>query len=224
LDATFGGFLPIGGGRRCVLLPKRRIRMNVPLDSSAAEVVTRRLRAPAPRRRSGGDASLRVVSGPERGVVIGVRTGTWLIGRGRDADVRLTSRTVSRAHAKLVIESGGAIDIVDLAATNPTRVNGRTITRLGLRNGDRIEVGDVELHLETDGCVDARPKLTSRELEVAHAVMDGLTNSEIGGRLGISPRTVGTHLANIYERLEINSRAQLTRIVLERGVTCDAHH
>ena len=39
----------------------------------------------------------------------------------------------------------------------------------------------------------------------------GLTNPEIARRLFLSPHTVGTHLKNIYTRLELSSRAELTR-------------
>jgi DNA-binding CsgD family transcriptional regulator len=48
--------------------------------------------------------------------------------------------------------------------------------------------------------------LTPAELEVAQMVGEGLTNPEVGRRLFISPRTVGHHLAHVYQKLGIHSR------------------
>jgi DNA-binding NarL/FixJ family response regulator len=61
--------------------------------------------------------------------------------------------------------------------------------------------------------------LSARQLEVSRLVADGLTNAAIGEQLGISTRTVTSHLDHIYARLEINSRGALTRWIVERGLT-----
>ncbi len=53
------------------------------------------------------------------------------------------------------------------------------------------------------------PSLTPAEQAVARLVADGLSNPQIGDRLYISRRTVQTHLAHIFTKLEITSRAQL---------------
>jgi DNA-binding CsgD family transcriptional regulator len=51
--------------------------------------------------------------------------------------------------------------------------------------------------------------LTPAEQAVASLVADGLTNPQIGERLYISRRTVQTHLAHVFTKLDIASRAQL---------------
>jgi DNA-binding CsgD family transcriptional regulator len=51
--------------------------------------------------------------------------------------------------------------------------------------------------------------LTSRELEIAKLVVARKSNKAIGKALGISPRTVSTHLSNIYQKLGIGSRGEL---------------
>ncbi|MEV6648917.1 AAA family ATPase [Amycolatopsis sp. NPDC051371] len=56
---------------------------------------------------------------------------------------------------------------------------------------------------------DAREKLTPHELSIARLAADGLTNREIGQRLYLSHRTVGTHLHRIFPKLGVSSRADL---------------
>lgn len=56
-------------------------------------------------------------------------------------------------------------------------------------------------------------KLCDREREVVSYVVHGFANREIADRLCISERTVSTHLVNIYEKLNVHSRAELTALV-----------
>ncbi len=50
--------------------------------------------------------------------------------------------------------------------------------------------------------------LTQRELEVLRHLADGLGQSEIADRLVISPKTVGTHIEHIFQKLGVHTRAQ----------------
>ncbi|WP_425954051.1 ATP-binding protein [Xylanimonas sp. McL0601] len=53
--------------------------------------------------------------------------------------------------------------------------------------------------------------LSAQELQIARLAAQGLSNREIGERLFLSPRTVGSHLYRIFPKLDITSRAQLAR-------------
>ncbi|RYF62552.1 MAG: response regulator transcription factor [Comamonadaceae bacterium] len=54
-------------------------------------------------------------------------------------------------------------------------------------------------------------QLSEREREVLGFIAEGLTNKEIARTLDLSPRTVETHRANLFAKLECDSLAQLIR-------------
>lgn len=54
-------------------------------------------------------------------------------------------------------------------------------------------------------------QLSAREREVLGLIVAGLTNKEIGRALDVSPRTVESHRANLFAKLEADSLAQLIR-------------
>jgi len=56
-------------------------------------------------------------------------------------------------------------------------------------------------------------RLCEREREIVSYVVHGFANRQIADRLCISERTVSTHLVNIYEKLGLHSRAELTALV-----------
>ena len=54
-------------------------------------------------------------------------------------------------------------------------------------------------------------QLSERQREVLDFIVAGLTNKEIGRALDLSPRTVETHRANLFAKLQAESLAQLIR-------------
>jgi DNA-binding NarL/FixJ family response regulator len=60
---------------------------------------------------------------------------------------------------------------------------------------------------------EARDELTPQELQIAQMAADGMTNREIGERLYLSHRTVGSHLYRIFPKLDVTSRAELGRVL-----------
>jgi DNA-binding CsgD family transcriptional regulator len=58
--------------------------------------------------------------------------------------------------------------------------------------------------------------LTGTEFTVAMLVAEGLTNREIATRMFLSPHTIDFHLRQVFRKLDIRSRVELTRMMLER--------
>jgi DNA-binding NarL/FixJ family response regulator len=61
-------------------------------------------------------------------------------------------------------------------------------------------------------------QLTSREAEIVRHVATGLRNAEIAERLSITEATVKTHLNNIFEKLKLRDRVELTVYALRHGL------
>jgi len=61
----------------------------------------------------------------------------------------------------------------------------------------------------------AAPALTARELDVLRLLVRGNTNRQIAGLLGLSPRTVESHRANLMGKLGLTSRVELVEYAEE---------
>ncbi|TMJ18004.1 MAG: hypothetical protein E6G94_00890 [Alphaproteobacteria bacterium] len=73
---------------------------------------------------------------------------------------------------------------------------------------------------ETAGARLAR--LTQREREVLVGLVEGGTNKSIGKKLGISPRTVELHRAQVMNRLDASSLTELLQVALAAGISPSA--
>jgi DNA-binding winged helix-turn-helix (wHTH) protein len=102
-------------------------------------------------------ASFRLLAGEEE---FRLREGRTVVGRDRSAGVFLDDSTVSRRHARLVVD-GPNVTIEDLGSKNGTFVSGRKVEGVSvLKDGDEIQVGSVFLTFQT--APDARSTATAR--------------------------------------------------------------
>ncbi len=85
---------------------------------------------------------------------------------------------------------------------------GQTISQQGLlvnaqRRGDVIFIrlqGAIETPLD---------KLTPQEVNIAHLLLQGLTNKDMAKQLELSPATIKNHLSNISQKLNVSRRSQI---------------
>ncbi|MGE3508940.1 MAG: FHA domain-containing protein [Vicinamibacterales bacterium] len=81
-------------------------------------------------------------------VVFRVAPGTIkTVGRAPRADFIVDAALVSRLHCRLEV-TDDRIDVVDLASTNGTFVNGQRVDRARVRSGDLLQIGRVALHVQ----------------------------------------------------------------------------
>lgn len=64
----------------------------------------------------------------------------------------------------------------------------------------------------------SRVQVTPRELSTLRLMADGRSNKEIAGELGISERTVKSHLGHLFEKLGVTSRTEAVKIATRRGL------
>ena len=76
----------------------------------------------------------------------GVRT----VGRATGADFIVDAALVSRVHCRLTALPDGQLEVRDLESTNGTFVNGQRVEQARLSDGDRLQVGRLELVVTRD--------------------------------------------------------------------------
>lgn len=91
------------------------------------------------------------------------------------------------------------------AAVRDGRLHGASVAAVLGAAGRRSRVG-----------ADPGPQLTAREIEVLRLTARGLTNAQIAVELGISGRTVGHHLAHVYDKTGRRTRAGVAVWAVER--------
>lgn len=131
------------------------------------------------RRRS--VPTLRVIAGPDLLRFVTLSPNRQLrIGRDGATELPLSDPTVSKQHARVVVDAKGSATVFDLQSTNGTAVNNRRIRRAPLRAGDHLEVGDVSLRLDL---------LTQDELNHLARVCDHLEAPGREANTGLLPRS-----------------------------------
>ncbi|MGH3084023.1 MAG: helix-turn-helix transcriptional regulator, partial [Gaiellaceae bacterium] len=160
-------------------------------------------------------ASLRVL-----GLVEGGEGGIALLGEA----VKVLAGSEARLeHARALVDLGAAL----------RRANPRTEARERLREGVDLArtvgaFGLAERANEEIAATGARPRkvlqtgldaLTASERRVAQLAADGMSNKEIAQTLFVTIKTVEVHLSHAYRKLEISSRAQLDKSLLNPAPT-----
>ncbi len=65
---------------------------------------------------------------------------------------------------------------------------------------------------------DKLKSLSKRELQVLELVAEGLTNPQIGAKLGISPKTVARHRERIMRKINLHSSTELVKFAIRTGI------
>ncbi len=87
-----------------------------------------------------------------------------------------------------------------------------------LHEASQLAAGFLENQPSARSRPDAARGLTGREMEILGLVAAGHSNREISERLFVSPTTVARHIANIFAKLSVDSRAQATTYAHRHGL------
>ncbi|SMG31898.1 response regulator transcription factor [Dethiosulfovibrio salsuginis] len=75
-----------------------------------------------------------------------------------------------------------------------------------------------KLYVSSIKSPDRREPLTPREMEVLVLLAEGKTNKEVGDRLHLSSKTVGTHRQHIMQKLGLDNLAELVKYAIREGL------
>jgi two-component system response regulator DevR len=87
---------------------------------------------------------------------------------------------------------------------------------------DKVVQQLTRLQHETTRREESLHALTPREREVFFLASRGLKNSEIAAELYLSEKTIKTHLRNIYNKLDLASKAELRLFAVKMGLSSEA--
>ena len=82
----------------------------------------------------------------------------------------------------------------------------------------RVMLDDYVRHLSQKGIVDRYESLSEREREILQLIAEGQSNKEVAATLSVSPATIETHRAHIFQKLDVHNTAELVLFAVRRGV------
>ena len=82
----------------------------------------------------------------------------------------------------------------------------------------KVMLDDYVRHLSEKGITDRYESLSERERETFQLIAEGHSNKEIADVLSISPATVETHRAHIFQKLDLHNTAEVVLYAVRRGV------
>jgi DNA-binding NarL/FixJ family response regulator len=149
----------------------------------------------------GGEAVIAAVS-PERP---GVRFLALSVSDAAE-DVIATIRAGARGYVTKTISGDELADAIERVAQGDAVFSPRLAGFVldAFRAGERVH-GDAELE-----------ELTAREREVLQLIARGYRYKEIAARLHLSVKTIESHVSNVLRKLQLSSRAELTRWAAQR--------
>jgi DNA-binding CsgD family transcriptional regulator len=157
--------------------------------------------------------------GVPRAISIALRTAAAVVGNARRIELLTEARSVAETspsrleHARVLLELGTAL------RREGRRSDSQAWLREALQLADRMGAAPLaEAARQELWATGARPRrtafsgadaLTAAERRVAQLAAAGLTNAQIAQDLFVTTKTVQTHLAHAYRKLDISSRRQL---------------
>lgn len=120
-----------------------------------SDTTQRTLISDGPRRSAPRSACVVAIHGEGLGRRADIEDVPILVGRSQEADLCIAHKSVSREHCR-IWRDGDGYRILDLGATNSTKVNDASIVEASLADGDHVTVGESILKFISHTSVEAR--------------------------------------------------------------------
>src|SRR3546814_5059943 len=123
-------------------LQSRSARRDMDNRNGPSETTQRTLLSDGPHRAVPRSACVVVIHGAGLGGRADIDTARVLVGRSQEADLCIAHKSVSREHCQ-IWRDGDEYRILDLGATNTTRVNDAPAAEAVLADSDNVTVGEI---------------------------------------------------------------------------------
>jgi DNA-binding NarL/FixJ family response regulator len=91
------------------------------------------------------------------------------------------------------------------------------------QGGAALQSGVAARFLENVSAQKSGEELSERELEVLRLLVSGASNKSIAAQLDLSENTIKTHLSHIFDKLNVQNRAEAVAVALQRGLVQSTH-
>jgi hypothetical protein len=103
----------------------------------------------------------------QAGTLYRITRVTTTLGRNASNDISIDSNSVSRFHARIVVEEEGVF-LIDLESTNGCKVNDKRVTRQMIGNADTLSIGSVKFRFS----VSVPAEVEARGMQETHVLLD----------------------------------------------------
>ena len=137
------------------------------------------------------------------------------VGRRPYNDVVIDNLAVSGEHAAIVM-SGGEVSIEDLNSTNGTYVNGKSVKKQTLKNGDQIEIGKYKIRFVGDATNDQYDK--TMIVRSASQLASGAPSAAAAAAVPVAPAVaLGPASIKVLSGAAAGREVPLTKVVTTIG-------
>lgn len=136
----------------------------------------------------------------------------FILGRSRQADIKLEDEMASRQHTK-VVYAGGRFQVEDMGSKNGTYLNGHKLTGpSALKSGDYIRIGDTSFHVIQPCVVEEKAKDWWEKTQYTLATMKAQTERHAGAASVISGSLIEVTLLDLLQLLANSMKTGLVTI------------
>lgn len=146
----------------------------------------------------------------------GIEATRWLRANFPDVGILILSAFDDDAYVMAVLEAGA--NGYMLKSSTPKELEEAVIGVFNGRSALHPTIARKLINMVAHPPQPTTEPLTPRELETLALAGQGKTNKEIGNLLNISSRTVQSHLANIYQKLNVNNRTEAISLAISQGM------